>query len=89
MAERTPYSLAVDNFKSNQDDFETWVELFEAAIKLAYSAADADAIKLHCNTWLPLKLDDEARAIYKNVVAAEWNEKKVELAKLLVNFESP
>ena len=87
MAERTPYSLAVDNFKSHQDDFETWIELFESAIDLAYPAVDAATLNGHCIKWLPLKLDSEARTIYKNVTEAEWKKKKEKLSELLVNPE--
>ena len=82
-----PYSIPVDSFQSNEDDFETWVQLFESAIILAYPTATAAELKQYFIKWLPLKLDNEARSIYKNVTAAEWKDKKEELTKLLVNPE--
>ena len=50
MAERPPYSLAVSNFRSN-DDFDSRVALFEAGVKLGYPTADEAAINTHCITW--------------------------------------
>ena len=87
MAERTPYQLAVGDFRTDQDDFKDWVGRFEAAVELAYPSADAEARKGHCLKWLPLKLDATARSTYQNVTGVDWNDIKTELAKLLVNPE--
>ena len=87
MAESMPYQLAVGNFQTDQDDFKDWVGLFEAAIELAYPSANAEARKGYCLRWLPLKLDTRARNIYQNVTEVDWEDKKIELAKLLVNPE--
>ena len=85
MGDRPVYQLAVSNFKSEVDDFDTWIELFESAIKLAYNAVDDATLHTHCKNWLSLKLDDEARTIYGNVTEATWAGTKKELKKLLVN----
>ena len=87
MAERTPYQLAVGDFRTDQDDFKDWVGRFEAAVELAYPLADAEARKGHCLKWLPLKLDATARSTYQNVTGVDWDDIKAELAKLLVNPE--
>ena len=87
MADNTPYSLQVSTFRFQYDDFEEWVDLFEKSIKLAYPTADEAARKNYCISWLPLKLDDDARTIFRNVTAATWVEIKAELKKLLVNPE--
>ena len=87
MADRTPYSLQVSTFSSQHDDIEEWIDLFEKSIKLAYPTADEDARKTYCISWLPLELDSDARTIYRNVSAADWDDIKAELKKLLVNPE--
>ena len=87
MADKTPYSLQVSTFRFQHDDFEEWVDLFEKSIKLAYPTSDEDARKNYCVSWLPLKLDEDARTIFRNVTAATWDEIKAELKKLLVNPE--
>ena len=85
MADRPPFSLAVSNFRSSEDNFESWVDLFEAAIKLGYPTADVATLESHCITWLPLKLDDRARIVYRSITAgANWATTKAELKKLLV-----
>ena len=67
MAEGPPCTLAVENFCSDKDDFEAWVNLFEAAIRLGYPSANLETFEGHCKIWLPLKLDDEARTISGNI----------------------
>ena len=85
MGDRPAYQLAVSNFRSEVDDFDTWLGLFESAVKLAYNTADDATLHTHCKNWLSLKLDDEARTVYGNVVDATWIGIKKELKKLLVN----
>ena len=64
MADKPAYSLPVSSFRSDQDDFDSWIELFEASVKVAHPAADEAAIHALNLKWLPLKLDDDARTIY-------------------------
>ena len=55
--------IGVEHFKSGVDDFEEYVELFEAAVNLA-TRATSDAEKQQAYwEWLPLRLDKPARAI--------------------------
>ena len=65
--ERGASSIPLADFVSGTDDFETWIERFENAVQLATNAtSDARRKELYLQ-WLPLKLDDEARAILKQV----------------------
>ena len=87
MADKPAYSLPVSSFRSDQDDFDAWIELFEDAVKVAHPSADAAAIQALNLKWLPLKLDDDARTIYGSKTETTWPEVKKELKKLLVNPE--
>ena len=40
MAERSVNSIAVDRYRADCEDFDSWVEMFEAAIELAHNPAD-------------------------------------------------
>ena len=86
MADRAVHSLACDDYRSEHDDFDTWVDLFEKSIRLAYPAADAAAQKGHCINWLPLKLDEHARTIFDGVSdKTDWDKIKPELSTRLVD----
>ena len=85
MGDQAACQLAVGNFRSEVDDFDSWVELLEVSVKLAYSTADDATQNAYCISWLPLKLDDHARTIYANVTVVTWPEIKTELKKLLVD----
>ena len=87
MADKPAYSLPVSSFRSDQDDFDSWIELFEASVKVAHPAADEAAIHALNLKWLPLKLDDDARTIYGSKTKDTWPEVKPELKQLLVNPE--
>ena len=78
-------SLAIDEFRMHQDDFNQWVELFETAVKLAYAGQQQADIDQACIDWLPLKLDDEARSIRHSIDLQTWDQIKTELKTRLVN----
>ena len=87
MAERPACTLPIDDFCSDTDDFNSWVELFESAVKVAHPTADEAALEALNLMWLRLKLDDEARTIYGSATETEWINVKKELKMLLVNPE--
>ena len=77
--------LSIENFSSERDDFESWVELFEHAIKLRYPSASDAEFKKWCTIWIELKLDNNSRTICKSVISKEWGPMKEEMGKLLVD----
>ena len=87
MAERLVNSIAVERYSADSDDFDSWVEMFEAAIELAHNPAD-DAKEGLFKKWLPLKLDEHGRSVLKNCdMTKTWAALKEDLKKLLVNPE--
>ena len=64
MAERLVNSIAVERYSADSDDFDSWVEMFEAAIELAHNPAE-DAKQGLFKKWLPLKLDEHGRSVLK------------------------
>ena len=65
--ERGASSIPCNDFQSGKDDFESWIEKFQSAVNVATNAAtDARKHALYL-LWLPLKLDEEARAVLKQV----------------------
>ena len=87
MAERPACALPIEDFRSDIDDFDSWVELFESAVKVAHPAADEGALEALNLMWLRLKIDDEARTIYGSATETTWINVKKELKMLLVNPE--
>ena len=77
--------LGIENFSSEKDDFESWVELFEQAIKLRNPAASDAKFKELCTTWIQLKLDTTSRNICKSITSKEWGPMKEEMGKLFVD----
>ena len=65
--ERAASSIPIENFRSGTDDFDSWIERFESAVVLATNASTQGRKQELCLRWLPLKLDDEARAVLKQV----------------------
>ena len=80
-----PIDVSIKMFNSKEDDFETWVKLFEKSVNL--SATDRNENNLHYlyKEWLPLKLDDAARAHLGNASSDDWPALKEELADLLID----
>ena len=64
--ERGTSSIPCNDFQSGRDDFETWIEKFQSAVNVATNAPEDRKHPLYLQ-WLPLKLDDEARAVLKQV----------------------
>ena len=85
MGDKPVHSLPVDKFRYGQDDFKSWVDLFEKAINISYKGAEAADIDSARDQWLPLKLDDKARLIYEGVTGATWLVKKANLQKALID----
>ena len=82
--EQAASSIAVDNFKSGVDDFETWVDLFERAVYVATGTRDQNTLYALYIQWLPLKLDLAALNVLGQAVAVDWLPLKTELIRLLV-----
>ena len=77
-------TISVERFKTGEDDFEEWIQLFESSIVLGTNAStDARKIELYLRA-LPLKLDDEARALFKQCTGT-YAEKKEQMIELLID----
>ena len=83
--EKAASSINVKDFKSDVDDFEEWVELFEKAVKLATNVRDEPTLHYLFKEWLPLKLDNAAHALLKQATKVQWPALKDELIGLLVD----
>ena len=81
--ERGASSIPCNDFQSGKDDFESWIERFQAAVDVATNAT-ADRKHAVYLQWLPLKLDDEARAVLKQVPAATNYTNTIALMKELL-----
>ena len=65
--ERGASSIPCNDFQSGKEDFASWIEKFQSAVNVATNAStDARKHALYL-LWLPLKLDEEARAVLKQV----------------------
>ena len=85
-SERAASSLPIENYKSNVDDFDAWIEKFESAVALATNPATEARKEELCLKWLPLKLDDEALAVLEQVPAqASYHETITSLKSLLID----
>ena len=60
--ERGTSSIPCLDYNSSKDDFETWIEKFENAVNVATNAPTLARRHQLYLQWLPLKLDNEARA---------------------------
>ena len=60
-------SIPVDPFCSGVDDLDEWFEIFENAVKLAMNPSTDERKAELCIAWLPIKLDGEARAVFKQI----------------------
>ena len=78
-------NIPVKDFRSDVDNFDTWIELLEEAVQISYKGATADELLDAKKTWLKLKLDDKARATYANVTKTSWDEIKAEFKELLID----
>ena len=78
-------TIGIDVFRTGKDDFDEWVEMFEKAVKLATNAQNNDVLYPLCVDWLPLKLDQGARAVHSQAEKNTWAELKAELKGLFVD----
>ena len=85
MAERFCSNIPVEKFRSNHDVFREWIKTLEDGIQVSCNPASTARKEELCILWLPLMLDDAAKAIWQNVTKKKWNEIKAELEELLVD----
>ena len=79
-------SIPVDSFRSGVDDLDEWFEIFENAVKLAMNPSSDDRKWQLCKSWLPIKLDSEARAVYKQIPSTlTYEQTKTQLKDRLVD----
>ena len=83
--ERGASSIPCNDFQSGKDDFDSWIEKFETAVNVATNASEDRKHPLYL-MWLPLKLDEEARAVLKQVpAAATYTNTKALMKDLLID----
>ena len=83
--QRCSSKIDIDKFRHGTDDFTEWVEELETVISLATNATGQNLDYL-CKKWLPIKLDQASKAIYKRVDAnLSWDELKKALAEKLID----
>ena len=85
MGDRPALTLPIDKFRSDIDDFDSWIQMFEKTIDMCHTVADDNARSELYKNWLPLKLDDKARLTHSGVSANTWDEIKSEFKKALVD----
>ena len=83
--ERAAHSIPITEFISGKDDFDEWVDLFQDAVKLATNAQNEARKHALYLEWLPLKLDDEARAVYRQCEGATWDDRKASMKDLMID----
>ena len=67
--EKSASSIPIDEYKSNTDDFDEWIERFEIAVRLATNPQTANRENALMLQWLRLKLDPAALAIKEQIPA--------------------
>ena len=86
MAARPPHSIPVSKFQYGGDeDFDEWIQSFEEACIAASHPADVDAKHKIFLEWLPLKLEAQALALYRQKTKVDYLDVKEEMRKLLVD----
>ena len=78
-------TIPVETFRTSHDDFDEWILLFEQAVVLGTGVTDADRKVELWKSWLPYKLDDEARVILRSITTNVYAEVKADLRKLLID----
>lgn len=85
MGDKQVNTLPVKEYKHGVDHFDSWIKLFDKAIKLAYKGASEADQEEASQQWLPLKLDDKARLVYDGITTTTWALTKANLRKALVD----
>ena len=83
--ERATNSIAVEKFRSSEDDFGEWISLFEDSVVLATGVTDDDRKKSLFLKWLPFKLDDQAKTVFRSIASVNYTDVKKELKALLID----
>ena len=65
--EKAASGISIADFNSSKDDFDEWIELFEASVELATTPQTNDRKHALFLKWLTIKLDPPARAVLKNI----------------------
>ena len=82
----TAEDLAVKDFRFGTDDFEDWVVQFESSVGLAHAVDDGAQKEALCKRWLPLKLDETAKAMAGRIdETRSWAEIKAKLVELFTD----
>ena len=69
MTERAASTIPIDKFDSAKDDFDDWIERFEASVALATNAQTTARKNELYLSWLTLWLDEPARGVLKQIPA--------------------
>ena len=80
-------TINIQEFNSEQDDFERWVKRFEKAVKLSTTRRDDLSLHELNKEWLPLKLDDAASLFLEQLdsAALDWPALKSRMEDLLID----
>ena len=80
-------TINIQEFNSEQDDFERWVKRFEKAVKLSTTRRDDLSLQELYKEWLPLKLDDAANTFLEQLDTATlgWPAIKSRMEDLLID----
>ena len=84
MEEKAANSIPVEQFETGKD-FDEWIEMFESAVVVATKVTDPARKLILYKTWLPLKLDEQARMAYKGCTSEAWADLKKELSGMLID----
>ena len=79
-------SILVDTFRTGLEDLDEWFEIFENAVNLAMNPSTDKRKAELCKAWLPIKLDAEARAVFKQIpTTLTYAQTKAQLKDRLVD----
>ena len=84
MEERSTSNIPVDPYVPGED-FNEWVKCFEDAVVLATRVENEARKTALYEMWLPLKLDNHTRTLFRKCTGATWALKKAELKNLMVD----
>ena len=83
---RQSHSIPVDKFHyEGNEDFDEWIQSFEDACMVANHPDGVDAKNKLYLQWLPLKLDSQALALYRQKTKVEYPDVKEEMRTMLAD----